>query len=1693
MPSIKFDAIVETSQVVSGFKDIQNAIQQTADKATGSGKSLDTSMQTGANSVEALKQKLQTLNQTLSDLNAKIAEQKSYAQESALAISSAKDAYEAVKQSKGEYAARLSEEGAELQAVQKAHEEDTLVLRGYNLEVSKTKLEIAETVAQLKQFGADGGNQADALQRLIDKIEAWKTKLQDVQALNEKFNAQNASVQSLSESIFNLSQNSADYSNKAQTLLGEINQLSAALRLSGDDLKPTEKAQAIDTLKQKITEYGQAVTESSASAQTAFSLQQQVVQNLEQTIASLQSDLQGAAAAGNNTAVNAIQGQIDGLNKELVEARGNLASLQQQAQSASLAMEGVASVQETLSKGATRGGSFFGNIIDEATLIKDKVLSVFESLSNKASAKLEPIKNKFQEVGQSVSTAFSNLSQKIGFDRLGESFSSIGNKLADYKQKVVDAATGHGKFQESLSNMKTALNGLPIPLGNVLTSVTSVTKALWSMCATPIGAVIAAIVVGLRAMYTWFTKSADGQKAFTALSAYFGSLMSSITDIVVIFGKYLYHAFADANGPLNAFAKSLIVTFRSAIKTVSKLVGGLGTTLKGIFTLDWDTFKSGVSEMGEGLSSAVGTVLNAVDAQIKGVTGALKLFYKAATDDKLGDELGNAFNGMADKASKAKNLALQELNANIELGKAKEKEAAMDGTIAEEMNKVYKLTGKAKEEQIKKLKALKQEKYDAIISAQEKLYKVQQERNKLHTVSLGDLKQERDLHISLLTMQAQRTSSIRMLTRMETMNENKMASAAKSAAKKAEQEAKKGLQQENAQTSAQAKEDELIRKNTAARVKAAQDIEDAVTDARLNAMKDGEGKVIAERNRELQKELAQNEAKRVAAVEAERQRQKAEFEASEAVRKSSSKGYVVQAWDDSKLDNSFIDAINKQYKKIADWIIKKANQETEEKDLQAMRDYLKEYGSLYQQKQAIAEEYEEKIAKAQTEGEKMALQQQKKKALAGLDFENISLGIDWKGLMSGVGNMSKEMLKPMFDKLEAYTKTAEFQQAGTENQQKVVDLMQEIRSYLGTDQNTTWQTLAQAIQEFNQLVDDFQQAQEDEKKAQANLSQAKTDLKNGKITQQAFDKIKTAADQASEAVVDTKEKMNTLGVQLNATTDAVKNYTSGLTAALNKLGAWKGAEGYSNVQSSIGNIDALKGALDESLATMADGQAKTIGTTLSNTLGKSLGSIGDTMTSMMGSSLGSIVGVVAQIPQLILNLANSIKSFVTGILNSATEVLKFQWLSDLVDSILDAVGNLIDAIFDLPENIYKAVESIVVKGVGGLLNSVVGRIGNVLSLGKLSSSGPASWFTNSNAKKVADTINRLTDRNELLQKSIENLTDAMEDAYGQKATDIYQQAYKNQQETNKNYLDIAKAQAGYHGSHHSWSYDWSGFSDDELDWIRKNVNENFNGDLFSLTPEEMKLLQSNVEIWKHIQDTGSYGDRLTDKLNDYIDQAGKLEELSDKYKENLTQISFDSMKDSFVSNLMDMTKSAQDFSDDFAEMLQKALLSYSMQDLINGDLKKLYDDWAKAIEDSKGQLTEDQIDEFNKRYDDIVNEGLKRRDDWSKLTGYTGSSSQTATSGGWASMGQETADELNGRFTALQIAGESVAQNMETTIAMMETIMTLGISTNGAVLEIRNMMIMTNSYLEDIARYSKLTYTDFGSKLDDMNNKLKNF
>lgn len=800
-------------------------------------------------------------------------------------------------------------------------------------------------------------------------------------------------------------------------------------------------------------------------------------------------------------------------------------------------------------------------------------------------------------------------------------------------------------------------------------------------------------------------------------------------------------------------------------------------------------------------------------------------------------------------------------------------------------------------------------------------------------------------------------------------------------------------------------------------------------------------------------QMQEGTEKKIAQIKNDYAKRKAEIDKQEAEFKKKNK----EAGKKVALTSAQSNALNKA-RDLATQEYNKKLDEVNREALTSMRDYLKEYGSLYQQKQAIAEEYEEKIAKAQTEGEKLSLQQQRKKDLQTIEINAIRQNIDWGSVFGDFGAMFKDQLEPTIEKLQELSKST----TDVNEQKTIQELISKLQGSATIWDSDIFKKVSDDINSYQSAVQGYIDAQEREIEATKAVTKAQEDLakakKSGDKTSiskaeanlsRAQGVLATASNNVLEfgsSVQKASSDLQTSAQKAVSQFQQLENGLQGLTS-----GSLKG------IGNSILGLDKLfGGTMQKDVAnTLAKGIQGLLGkdSDAAKSLTKALGDSG-----MAGEIISAILGILDILKDgfgtLISNLMDTVFGAVTGILDDALS-------GDIVMKPLKSIGNNVSHILNT-------------LSFGGF-NSLFGGDGN--------------------AKKVNDTIERLTDRNTLLQQSIEDLTDAMENSYGSKATSYYEQAYKNQQETNQNYLDIAKAQASYHGSHHSWNASWGGFGSDEMDWIKKNVKSDFNGDLFSLSPEEMKLLRGNVAIWEHIENTGkgNYGGRLTEKLNDYIDQAGKLDELSDKLKESLTQISFDSMKDSFVSDLMDMSKSAQDFADDFSEMMQKALLSYSMEDIINGDLKKLYDDWAKAIKDNDGKLTETDIEAFNKRYDDIVQEGLKRRDDWAKVTGYTGSSSssQTATSGGWASMGQDTADELNGRFTALQIAGESIAQNMTTTISQMESIVTLGISTNGAVLEIRNMMIMTNSYLEDIVKYSKLTYNDFGAKLDDMNRRLK--
>ena len=409
------------------------------------------------------------------------------------------------------------------------------------------------------------------------------------------------------------------------------------------------------------------------------------------------------------------------------------------------------------------------------------------------------------------------------------------------------------------------------------------------------------------------------------------------------------------------------------------------------------------------------------------------------------------------------------------------------------------------------------------------------------------------------------------------------------------------------------------------------------------------------------------------------------------------------------------------------------------------------------------------------------------------------------------------------------------------------------------------------------------------------------------------------------------------------------------------------------------------------------------------------GKVGDAI-SQMSETLSS-AGVIGQIISAILSILDLLKDGIGPIISS------------LIDTIFNAITGILDNI--LSGDLFKQIGGSLVKGIGGLLNTVsFGGFNKLFGIG-------------GNAREVQAAIDRLTDRNEKLQTSIEDLTDTIKASKGTKSVEAYRDAYKYQKETNANYLQIAQEQARYSKSHHSWNYYWGGFSQAQIDKLSGQIGRRWDGNLWSLSPEEMKALRSNVDMWTQIQNTGKggYGGRLTEKLDDYIDQAGKLEELTDQLYEGLTGISFDGMYSSFIDNLMNMKYGAKDAAEDISEYFMRAMLSNKIGEMYSDKLKGWWEKFGKAMEDN--ELTEAERNALMEEYMQYMDEALALRDNLAAATGYDktqqGGTSQSAKAGGFTAMTQDQGTKLEGMFTGGLQHWSSMDDRLESVVEKMDT------------------------------------------------------
>lgn len=1322
------------------------------------------------------------------------------------------------------------------------------------------------------------------MEALQETQQAMRTTARNVEQIGQTLDLQE--FRDASASVTDFASKLYDASRESVSNLSTMSQeFSAQAETIRSEMESMLGGGSMDGMADKLDAYKQAVMDASAAAETAYNVQGVAVATLADELDSLQQAQEAALSAGDSGTAQALQGDIDALSGTLKQAEEQLSQLGTQAETAN------------------------------------------QQLNN--------LDDTFAQFGGNAQT-------------IGQLWGEVGKQIGEAAKAAGNWATGNGKFQQSLASMKDALGEMGSAFTPAISGAKKMLVALRAMIATPIGAVLAAVVLALQAMYKWFTKSAEGQRAFAKVSGYITSVLGTLTDIAVAVGKYLFRAFTDPNKPLGAFARNLVGTFSNALKSVYHLVKGLGnslaslgTIIKGIGTMSLDTISAGwerlknagtlmgqaFKEAGSAAANAFGTIINLGKSAAEVVSDV----WNAASFSGFEKYV----NGEIKKAQVAGQLKQDEVDATIKLQEAQAKQAQYDKQIGEQYEKLYKLKGKERQDAINELKELQKAKYEDAIKAQTQLYEITKKNNSLHSTTLEGLQKERDLRTQVLQLEAQRANSTRMLARMEASNERQMASTAAKAAKSGGRTTSIDIK---AVREAEAALAELERKQDNERISQTVAMEERLTAARIAAMKDGAEKVAAQREQENKAELLQLAEQLKAAKEAEYQRQKARYEAEQKLLPQNER----KPWEAAMLDQSAIDAIVKQYEELADLIKQKQQQIIEGESQSSMREYLKQYGTYQERRLAITEEYADKINKATTDGDKLILAKQRESELSALDKD--------------FGLQTQQMADLFADASDKSVKSIEA-----------------------------------IIGKYQTLVDYM--------KGQSDIS--RDDLISIGFSEDDIDKIQRGEIKINDVIAAIEKLQNEVTRH-----SPFKAFAAELDNSLGKLKAGKTGEGLQGI-----------------------GQA----------VNKFLPSVKE-----FGKNIASIFG----------------------------------FDDSAVQGVIDAVGGLGDAAAGVGQIMSGDIGGGIMttaKGIGTIVNAVEGLFG-------------ADY---SSYNKLVEQYDKLIDVwDDLLDKKREYL----DTSYGAEAlraekemTDILAKETEAWRELGKERLN-AGASAGSHSIGNRIikqmsAEDWGDITKALGQNARKLLGDRLTG-LFDLSSDQLSRLKEQAPaFWAKMDDD------VRKYLQSIIDGAEQLDEVQKKAKEQLTQTTFEAMRDDFISKLADMETAAGDFSDDFAEMLFKAMLNTKVNEMFSDRLSKWYDQFAESMKD--GEISESERNALLADYNNIVADAVKLRDTLADATGY----SQSVSKGSGAykaasSFSQEQGDELNGRLTAIQIG--QAYQNEQLTMAVMtlQSMSVVGQEQGNTLAEMRNLMLIGNGHLEDIARYTKIA-AQYGDAIETIADKIK--
>lgn len=709
--------------------------------------------------------------------------------------------------------------------------------------------------------------------------------------------------------------------------------------------------------------------------------------------------------------------------------------------------------------------------------------------------------------------------------------------------------------------------------------------------------------------------------------------------------------------------------------------------------------------------------------------------------------------------------------------------------------------------------------------------------------------------------------------------------------------------------------------------------------------------------------------------------------------------------------------------------------EIQQAEVKEMLDFLKQYGTYQEKKYAIAKEYDEKINLETNTYKKASLEKEKSKAISDVDASALQSQIDWQSVFGSMIGSLQEQLKETFQGLKEYTKTDDFKKKDATEQKVIYEAIDKMRGALTGDHEGTL-NLSKLKRQSEDLGNAFKEMQA------AGLRE--------KI---AFDNLQVAQD-SYEKALKTGDKAQIKGA--SQTLDSAKAIYDSAKKTSEEMVKTVKAKGVEYKESSQGTLDGLN-EVASGLKEFSGGSLSGLMSGLTNTvLGLSKLDLGKTLNksvSKLSETLQS-GGVIGQIISAALSILDILKDGIGSL------------VANVLDTILNAVNGILKNILT-----GKFVEQI-----GGSLLEGVGNILDTVTFGGLS-----SWLGDgSSDKNLEKDLARLSESNNNLKTSIDALADKMDEASSmQDITTSYEKQKAAIQDQIKNTQEsMSRSGAAYtkghwykaytDGHHSSNAKINSAMSYDDWNKVSKaaGVSVRSASDFWNLTSEQMANVAAYAATqYDKIKQYGDDGYKNASKYMDsYIEYYKELEQLENSYREKLTSISFDSVESDFKSMLENMDSDSTDFADSF----QKKMASAIINSLMVNKYKQRLQDWYKTFSSTfeNKNLTKEELykaqEKLKHEYMAISKDALDERNSLKDALGWNDNFSQSASSGSFESMSQDTGEELNGRFTAVQIATEGTYEETKLINTKLDAIAARDGGTEGSLLTASVNTIMCN-------------------------------